>query len=479
MVVFASPMPASARELYAWHARGGAFERLVVPWQRVRVIDRVGGIEDGARLCFRIAVGPLRIRWVAEHVDCLEGREFTDVQRHGPFARWRHRHRFLDPAGEGVEGGAMLRDEVDFRLPLEPLSRWLGGAFLRRDLQRMFAFRHERTRRDLHRHGSVRGRSLRVAVTGSSGMIGGALCAFLTTGGHEVIRLVRRPVRPRIDGTRESRWDPESGRIDAGALEGVDAVVHLAGAPVAAARWSPVVLRSIRESRVRGTEQIARALRDHPEGPRVLIAASGIGYYGDRARTVDESSPPGTGFLADTARAWEGATDAARAAGIRVVNLRIGTVLGASGGLVARLLPWYRAGLGGPMAGGGQPLSWISLDDVVGVIHRCLLDAGIEGPINAVAPDPMPQREFARELGRALHRPAVLPIPGWIVRSLAGRMGEALALGGAPVVSQRLGDLGFDHLDRTVAQALGFELGTRCLQPDTGDATEARGEETM
>ena len=460
-MVFRSGMPASASELYEWHARGGAFERLVPPWQTVSVMDRVGGIEDGARLYMRIAMGPLRLRWVAVHADVVAGREFTDIQEHGPFAQWRHRHRFEPTGASPDETRSMLTDEIDYRLPLEPVSRWVAGRGVRDDLQRMFAFRHARTRRDLLRHSAVAGAGRRVVVSGSTGMIGSALCAFLTTGGYEVIRLVRRPGRPRLDGTREVRWAPEIGRLDPGALEGAYAVVHLAGAPIAARRWSSARREEIRRSRVDGTLTIARAIAACSDRPPVLISASGVGYYGDREEEVTEASPSGEGFLAATAREWEAATHVAADAGVRVVKLRFGVVLGAGGGLLRRLLTSYRLGLGGPVGGGGQPLSWISLDDAVGSIHHALNSPDCEGAINVVAPRPATQREFSRVLGQVLRRPAVLPIPGAAVRVAFGQMGVALVLGGAPVRSEVLHATGFLHQDADLASALRFELGMR------------------
>jgi uncharacterized protein (TIGR01777 family) len=454
-----SPMPVSAGELFDWHARPGAFERLVPPWQDVRVVERTGGLEEGSRLHMQLCLGPLRKSWVAVHERIIEGQEFTDWQARGPFAHWRHRHRCLPGEGPGGTASSILSDEIEYRLPLSAIAQPLAGRFARADLERMFRFRHERTRRDLLRHAQASDRSLHVAVTGSSGLLGTALCAFLTTGGHRVTRLVRRAPRERLDGTTELSWDPAGGTLDAAALGGVDAVVHLAGEPIAGRRWSARQKAAIRSSRIDSTRLLADTIAAMPHPPRTLVVASGAGFYGNRAAPADEQSSAGTGFLPETAVAWEQAAHRARRDDTRVVCLRIGVVLGAQGGMLRRLLLPFSLGLGGRVGSGAQPFSWISLDDAIGVIHRALTSADLEGPVNAVAPALNSQADFAAALGRTLRRPTVLPLPATVVRRLFGQMGQDLLLGGAPVVPAMLQRIEYPFLDRDLESALRFELG--------------------
>jgi hypothetical protein len=283
--------------------------------------------------------------------------------------------------------------------------------------------------------------SPRVAVTGASGLIGSVLTATLEAAGQRVDRLVRRPPAP---GAREIRWDPEAGVVDAAALEGVDAVVHLAGESLAVGRWTPARKAAVRRSRVEGTACLARTLAGLRRPPRVLVAASAIGYYGDRGEEpVTEDSAPGTGFLPEVCRAWEAAAQPARAAGIRLVHARMGVVLAREGGALARMLPPFRLGLGGVIGSGRQYVSWIALADVVAALRRLLADEALAGPVNVTAPAPVTNAEFTRTLARVLGRPALVPLPALAVRLLFGEMGQALLLEGARVLPARLEAAGF------------------------------------
>ncbi len=449
-----SAMPVSAAELFAWHARPGAFQRLRPPWERIRVLEQTGGIRDGGRLAMEIDKGPLRLRWVAQHVDYQEGVRFCDEQVEGPFARWRHEHR-VEPDGEQR---SILRDRVQWELPLGKAGEMMGKGATQTMLERMFHHRHERTRRDLERHQAFADRPrLTIAVTGASGMIGSELTAFLEGGGHQVRRVTRR--RPEA-GSSQPYWNPEAGEVAAEGFRGVDAVVHLAGENIAAGRWTPERKEAIRKSRVEGTRLLAEALASVSSGPKVLVVASAIGYYGDRGdEPVSEDSPAGEGYLAEVCQAWEAAALPAAQAGIRVVNARIGVVLSGQGGALPKLLTPFKLGAGGPVGTGRQVMSWVAIDDVVGALHYLIMSEGFAGPVNLVAPRPVTSREFARTLGKVLHRPAIVPLPGFAVKAAFGEMGEELLLGGARVIPKRLREGGFRFLYPELEAALRAELG--------------------
>lgn len=436
-----SSLPVSAEAAFAWHTRPGALERLIPPWQDVRVL-RAEPLAEGSRTVLELRRGPLRSRWVARHRDVVPGEGFTDEQETGPFARWVHAHRFL---GEGTT--SILEDRVDWAAPFGLHVPGLAGA-----IERTFAFRHTRLAEDLARHAAAALPPLRIAVTGASGLVGTALVPFLTTGGHRVDRLVRR-------GGGGIAWDPAAGTIDADALDGVDAIVHLAGENIGAGRWTAERKRSILDSRVRGTDLLARAAARLPRPPRVLVAASAVGVYGRDAHGVDEGAPAGSGFLAEVVRAWEAALKPAEDAGIRVVRVRAGVVLSVRGGVLARLRLPFSLGLGGPIGGGSQPLSWIGIDDLLDVFHLAIGDPGLAGPVNAVSPEPATSRTFAAALGRVLRRPAVLPLPAPVVRTIFGEMGEELLLSGQGVVPGRLQERGFGWRTPRLEQALARELG--------------------
>ena len=282
---------------------------------------------------------------------------------------------------------------------------------------------------------------MRIAVTGSHGLVGTALVPFLSSGGHEVIRLVRTP-EPSQEPT--VMWDPAAGRIDAAALDGLEGVVHLAGESIAVGRWTPERKRAIRDSRVVGTRLLCEALAHLVRPPTVLVSASAIGYYGDRRQeTLTERSAAGHGFLADVCEAWERATAAATARGIRVVNLRFGIILTPDGGALAKMLPLFRLGLGGTLGDGAQRMSWIALDDVLGAIHHALTADQLRGPVNAVSPNPVTNREFTTVLGRVLGRPTMLPAPAFMLRLLFGEFADEGLLSSAQVLPGALSETGY------------------------------------
>jgi uncharacterized protein (TIGR01777 family) len=284
----------------------------------------------------------------------------------------------------------------------------------------------------------------RIAITGASGFVGRALAARLEQSGHAVVRLVRGPAH--APGC--VRWQPDTGELDVRALGTVDAVVHLAGENVAGGRWTAARRAAIAASRGPATQLLARSLARLPVPPTTLVSASATGIYGDRGdECLDERSPPGHGFLAEVAKAWEAGTQPAATAGIRVVHLRIGMVLDQSGGALARMRLPFRLGLGGRLGSGRQWLSWIHRDDLVAAIAFALATASLRGPVLAVAPEPVTNREFTRALGRALHRPAFLPVPAFALRLLLGAMADELLLASQRAVPRALAAAGFrfDH----------------------------------
>jgi len=452
-------LPVSRAEAFAWHARPGALERLVPPWDDVRVISRTGGIDDGDRVELGLPFGPLQMRWLAEHRDRIEGQSFTDVQLRGPFRRWVHTHAFQDRD----QGRCLLTDRIEYDLPLGALGRLAGGGAARRMLPRMFRYRHRVTSEDLDLHRRFRDQPrLRVAITGASGLVGAPLAAILTTGGHEVVRMVRRDAR---DDTEVS-WSPQAGVEDLDRLEGIDAVVHLAGENVADGRWTQAKMKRIRDSRVEGTRHLVRTLTAMKRPPRIFIGASAIGFYGDRGSDwLDEGAPAGTGFLAEVGRAWESAAAPMEQVGARVVNARIGVVLTPSGGLLRRVLMPARFGVASVFGSGKQYISWIALDDLIGALTQALLDDALRGPVNMTAPAPVSQRDFAKTLGGVLRRPAIGRIPAWLLRSVAGDLATEVLLPSTRVRPERLLATGYRFRTPELDAALRYLLGREETAP--------------
>lgn len=295
-----------------------------------------------------------------------------------------------------------------------------------------------------------------VAITGASGLVGSALIPELATAGHRIIRIGRRS-----RGAGDIAWDPAAGRLPAEGLEGVTAVVHLAGENIAAGRWTAALKARIRDSRVQGTRLLAETLAKLNQRPQVLVCASATGYYGERGDTpCDEDSACGSGFLADVCREWEDACQPARESGIRVVNLRIGVVLTPQGGALAKMLLPFKLGVGGVVGSGRQYWSWVALEDVVGAIGFCLERQSLHGPVNAVAPQAATNREFTKTLGSVLHRPTLFPMPAFAARLALGEMANDLLLASTRVVPRRLMEAGYQFKYPELDAALRHYLGS-------------------
>lgn len=456
-----SPMPVSADELYAWHGRPLAFQRLQPPWEQVTQTASHGAFgTDGHRVEFRTSVfGPVTATWLEELYDFQPGRQFQDRQVKGPFASWNHTHRFI-PDGPNT---SFLEDHIEYRVPLGSVGDVFGGGMVRKRLKAAFAYRHAVTASDLRRHNLYRDRPrLTVAVTGSRGLVGSDLVPFLLTGGHRVVRFVSGSTMPKFDdGTRWVPWEPTEP-LDPRVLEGVDAVIHLAGDNVSSGRWSEEKKRTIRESRAIPTRHLATAIAALPPAsrPKAFISASAVGFYGSRGDVVlTENSPTGEGFFPEICRVWEEATHPARDAGVRTANVRIGVVLSPRDGALGKQLPAFRAGAGATLGPGTQWVPWITIGDTVGAIHHCLMNETVSGPVNGCAPNPVTNREFTKTLGAVLRRPAVLRLPRVALRLMFGGIADDALLASMRTLPEKLLDTGFTFDHSELPRALRFLLG--------------------
>ncbi len=438
-------------EVYRWHMRPGVLDRLIPPWERVSVRNKTRGANEKSLVELTQRIGPLKFRWELKHESFHENHGFSDVMLRGPFQSWIHRHK-MDRLGPAE---SCLTDEIEFELPYG-----IGGLrakWVRGQLDRMFVYRHGLAQADLERSGAYGAvRPLKFLVTGGGGFVGQALIPFLRSQGHQVVLLVRR--QPE-DGD-EIFWNYESDELDLGRISGVDVVIHLAGENVAAGRWTLRRREQIMRSRVAGTTQLVAALGKLRRRPFAFICASATGYYGDGGDEVlDEGCPSGSGFLADVCRHWEGAAMKADDLGIRVALFRTGIVLSPDGGALGKMLPAFCWGLGGNLGHGRQWMSWISRDDLVGAIYHAVLDQRCRGAINAVAPNPVRNSEFTSTLGRVLRRPAILPLPGWLLKILFGRMANETLLASARVLPTRLQAAGYVFRHERLESALRHVLG--------------------
>lgn len=432
-------------DVFAWFARRGAFARLAPPWQPVTLLDEADSLATG-----RAVLGlPGGLRWVAAH-DPEQYRppeRFADaVAADGPASLpvsrllpWRHVHEFA----EIDDAHTRVIDRVQTPIP-ESL------------LRPMFDYRYRQLTNDLaaHLRASQSGwQPSTIAITGASGLVGSALSAFLSTGGHRVVRLVRHDARH----PDERQWDPAAPAADL--LADVDAVVHLAGAPIAG-RFTAAHRRAVADSRIEPTRRLAELAA--ASGVDTFVSASAIGYYGyDRGeQTLTEQSERGDGFLADVVEQWEDACEPAAVGGVRVVRVRTGIVQSPRGGTLRLLRPLFSAGLGGRIGDGRQWLSWIGIDDLVDVYHRALWDDTLRGPVNAVAPQAVRNSDYTRVLARVLHRPALLPVPSFGPAILLGRQGSReLAEADQRVTPTRLTEAGHTFRTEGLEETLRHLLG--------------------
>lgn len=296
---------------------------------------------------------------------------------------------------------------------------------------------------------------MKIIISGSNGLVGSAIIPALTAGGHEVKRLLRARTRPGGE-----HWDPERGELKSGALEGFDAIIHLAGESIASGRWTSARKERIYRSRVDGTRLLSEALNKLARPPKVLLSASAIGFYGDRgAEGLTEESAIGSFFLSHLCQDWEAATEPASVVGIRVVNLRFGIILSAKGGALAKMLFPFRLGLGGKIGSGAQFMSWVAIEDVVGVIQHALTTESLTGAVNVVSPDPVTNEVFTKCLGKVLGRPTIFPMPALAARLVFGEMADELLLASTRVAPAKLQKTGYifrhPHLEEALPALLG------------------------
>ncbi len=436
-------------EVFAWHSRQGAFDRLTPPWQEIQVLRKQGSIQNGDEVEFSVAMGPLKTRWLARHEDYSLNKTFTDVQIHGPFKSWKHQHRFESIS----KTESKLIDHIEYELPLGGL---VGQCYTESQLERLFDYRHATLAEDLRQHSLSGLGPQKILVSGASGLVGQALCAFLETGGHEIYSLVRRAPKSKF----EIFWAPERNDLNAQSLEGLDAVINLSGENIAAGRWTDKVKDALRSSRLQTTSLLAQKISGLQKKPHVFVSASAIGYYGNRNQELlKESEPASQEFLGQLCQDWENATKIARDSGIRVVTPRIGIVLTPAGGALQKMLTPFKLGIGGPLGTGDQYMSWISLDDLLYVFLHCIAKTELSGAVNATTPQALTNLEFSKVLATALHRPLGPKVPAFVLRTLTGEMADALLLASTRCEPSALNQTSFSFSRPELASALEHLLG--------------------
>lgn len=447
----------TARELYDWHTRPGALERLIPPWDRTRVRTRSGhGLAPGNRVVLELGAGPIPLTWEALHIEDVPGLLFRDTQVHGPFSRFTHSHLFTD-----TPDGARLEDRIDYALPGQAMLPGRVMDMVEHMLDRVFHYRHTTLADDLRLHRQCGSAPMRILISGAGGVLGSALIPLLTTGGHEVWTLVRRQPDRRC---REIYWDPGRGELNLAGLPPFDGVIHLAGENIGVGRWTRTKKQRVIDSRVTGTGLLSRAIAALPAPPRVLLTASAVGFYGDCLDCcMREEDRVGSDFISDVCDLWEQSARPAEAAGIRTVFMRIGVVLTPRGGALNRILAGSPLGFARSFGDGSQYISWIGINDMIGAMLHALTCENLHGPVNIAAPEPVTNGELMRTLARVSGRPLLPPVPARLLKMLYGQMASEVLLGGCRVATDKLCGSGYTfrhpRLEPALRHLLGKETG--------------------
>ncbi len=446
-----STLPVNVQTCFNWHERDGALERYIPPWENTEVLHRTGSILPGGQVHIIIRPGGIPIKWIAHHTEYEKNVYFKDLQFKGPFKSFIHTHRFYQ---DKTENSSTLVDDIHYTLPYG----WLGNLMqknIHQQLEQTFRYRHHLLLNDLSRHMQADAEPQTILISGASGLVGQQLVPFLTTGGHRVIKLVRR----KATGPDELYWDPAKGELDLASCVQIDGVINLSGENIGEGRWTPEKKKRILASRIDTTRLLVQAMNGRDQKPKVFLSSSAIGFYGDRGvDEMDETSLKGDDFISEVCDRWEQEALQADPA-IRVATLRIGVVLTPKGGALSRLLTPAKLGLGGPLGRGEQIISWISMNDLVYSIHHCLFADDIRGPINLTAPSPVTNRELVSTLGKKLNRPAVLPVPAFVIKLAFGQMGKEIPLASTKALPKKLLTSGFQFSHADLDTALNYLTG--------------------
>lgn len=444
--------PCTPQQLYNWHARYGALERLLPPWEKTRIVSRKGGIDPGGEVVLKIRTGPFPFTYHAHHVENVPGEMFRDIQAKGPFKSFSHSHYFKKDTS-----GTLLHDKVEYSLPLDNLLPSFLKKHVHKSLEQVFHHRESIIGEDIKVHLRCSQQPLKILISGASGVLGRELIPFLTTGGHTVWTLVRRD--PDLH-KNEIFWDPENNILDGAKLPKIDAVIHLAGEYIGLSRWSEEKKQRVIHSRVDGTRLLSRVVSSLAVKPRVFLCASAVGYYGDSSTTgLDENSPLGQDFISKVCGLWEGSAAETLDKEIRTVFVRLGVGLTPRGGALEKILDTSPLGFIRRFGSGNQYISWISTDDMISAMLHCLTCESLEGPVNIAAPQPVTNAEFMQILAKVAGRPLLFPVPAKLLKFVYGQMASEILLSGCHVSAQKLVDSGFTFRHPNLALALKKLLG--------------------
>ena len=451
-------LSSNVEDVFEYHEREGALERLIPPWSSLQVIKRDKDLKDASIVILRLNVGPIGIRWIAQHSGYIQNRQFKDKMIKGPFRYWLHTHSFAP----NEVNNCIMEDRIDYSLPFGFSDIDLFNNRIRENLSQLFYYRHHILKNDMNLYKLVRNnRGKKILLTGSTGLIGSALVPFLNTvGDHHVTRMVRPSSIYRNNNSYAVKWDPDKGKIDINDLEGYDIIIHLSGENIFG-RWSDSKKRKLIESRINTTRLLCDSLVKLKNPPSTLICASAIGIYGDRGNDVltEETPPAGSGFLSVLCQKWEEATASVKSVGMRLINARFGMVLTPKGGILKKLVEPSIFKFGMKMGSNNQYISWISIEDVLGSILYSIGDSSIKGPVNFVSPNPMKMSDFTRILSDVLKNKFIIPIGTRTLKPVFGELADDVISSSSFVLPKKLSIAGYPFMNTDLENTLRFLLG--------------------
>jgi uncharacterized protein (TIGR01777 family) len=451
-------LSSNVEDVFEYHRREGALERLIPPWSSLRVIKKDIDLKDASIVILRLNVGPIGIRWIAQHSGYIQNRQFQDKMIKGPFRYWLHTHSFVP----NEHDNCIMEDRIDYSLPFGIAGIDLFNNIVRKNLSQLFYYRHYILKNDMNLYKLVRNnRGKKILITGSTGLIGSALVPFLSTvGDHHVTRMVRPSSTYRNNDSYEVKWDPVKGKININKLEGYDIIIHLSGENIFG-RWSDSKKRKLMESRIMTTRLLCDSLVKLKNPPSSLICASAIGIYGDKGIDVitEETPPAGSGFLSVLCQKWEEAAASVKSIGVRLINARFGMILTPKGGMLKKLVEPSIFKIGLRMGSENQYVSWISIEDVLGSILYSIGDSSIRGPVNIVSPNPMKMSDFTKILSNILKNKFIIPITTSTLKPVFGELADYVISSSSFVLPKRLSIAGYRFMNTDLENTLRLLLG--------------------
>ncbi|NOJ32808.1 MAG: TIGR01777 family protein [Candidatus Nitrosocosmicus sp.] len=463
MFVKRSLIPCDVNTLFDYHKQNGALERLVPPWSGLNVVSQKDGINNDAISIFRIEFGPIRLKWVSKHFGYIHNKQFQDKMIKGPFKKWVHTHSFIPQD----ENQCIIEDRINYT----PKFGQIGSKILHKNIQnylnQLFIYRYRILVDDINLKKRTVGKGKKILITGSHGLIGSALIPLLTNiGEHKVTRLARgssNKIKDFPSNTDKQQeviyWDLESKKLNLRELENFDIIIHLSGENIFG-RWTNTKKRRILDSRVQSTILLSESLSKLSNPPSLLICASAIGYYGNRPNEIlTEESSSGDGFLSKVCQEWENATKTATKAGIRVVNTRFGVVLCPKEGMLQKLLPPFKMGLGVSIGNKEHYINWVSIEDVIKSIFYLITDDSIHGPVNIVSPNLVTNMEFSNILNKIFNPKLSISINPKITKIIFGQMADELLSTNSHVLPKKLLKKGYKFVNPDLEETVRFLVG--------------------